>query len=272
MTCMYDQSLTEASKSALIEVCCALTLYKKDFVLAGGWAPYFLTKNFFDHCGSKDIDIVLKPTIMVKYESIRKTMGKLGYRQTPNPFRFDKDVISPLDKKKYRIDVDFLTEPKAAKRALPLIRVQEDLTACLIEGSSIVFKFQYECQVEGMLPSGGKMTTTINTADIVGSLAMKGLALPRLVDKDSYDIYSISGFCGGDPVKASENYINRVKRVKLRRKEEGIIKIGLNRINQAFGSTESYGVLAVSRFVGSDISTDVFMRVSTFLKNVSSIA
>ncbi|MDH5635996.1 MAG: hypothetical protein OEY47_04955, partial [Candidatus Bathyarchaeota archaeon] len=80
---MYDQSLTEASKSALIEVCCALTLYKKDFVLAGGWAPYFLTKNFFDHCGSKDIDIVLKPAIMVKYESIRKTMGNLGYRQTP---------------------------------------------------------------------------------------------------------------------------------------------------------------------------------------------
>ena len=65
----------------------------EDFVLAGGWTPHFLTKNYFDHCGSKDIDIVLKPTIMVKYKSIRKIMEKMGYRQTPNPFRFYKNLL-----------------------------------------------------------------------------------------------------------------------------------------------------------------------------------
>jgi hypothetical protein len=55
-------------------------------VLAGGWAPYFLAKDHFDHCGSKDVDLVLKPSIMVKYESIRKMVERLGYQGTPNRF------------------------------------------------------------------------------------------------------------------------------------------------------------------------------------------
>jgi len=56
---------------------------------------------------------------MLKYESIRKTVERRGYRETRNPFRFEKKVVSPLDKKEYWIGVDFLTEPKAAKKAFP---------------------------------------------------------------------------------------------------------------------------------------------------------
>jgi len=74
---LYDRNLTEASKSALAELCSALSIYRNDFVLAGGWAPYFLTRNYFDHCGSKDIDIVLKPTIMTKYESIKQIIKEI---------------------------------------------------------------------------------------------------------------------------------------------------------------------------------------------------
>jgi hypothetical protein len=268
---MYDRNQTEASKSALIELCSALNTYKNDFVLAGGWAPYFLTKDHFDHCGSKDVDLVLKPSIMVKYESIRKIVERLGYQGTPNPFRFNKNVISPLDKKEYRTSIDFLTEPKAAKKALPLIKVQEDLAACLIEGSSIVFKFNYENEIDGALPKGGKITVTINTANIVGALTMKGLALPRLVDKDSYDIYAISGFYGDNPTNASKIYLNQVKKTKLSTKEKSTIQLSLNRINQAFKTIDSYGVLAVSRFVETDISSDVHMRTNTFLKSICQV-
>jgi len=267
---MYDRNLTEASRSALVELSSALNIYRNDFVLAGGWAPYFLTEGHFDHCGSKDIDLVLRPSIMVKYESIRKTVERLGYQATHNPFRFEKKVLSPLDKKEYWIGVDFLTEPKAAKKAFPLIKVQEDLTACLIEGSSIVFKFYYEAEIEGTLPNNGKIVTPTSIADIVGALTMKGLALPRLVDKDSYDIYAISGFYGGNPNEASGSYANRVKEAKPTAKERGIIKLSMRRINQAFRSGDSYGIFAVSRFVGADINTDVYLRVSTFLRNVSS--
>jgi len=268
---MYDRNLTEASKSALVEVCSTLSTYRDDFVLAGGWAPYFLTKEHFDHCGSKDIDLVLKPSVMVKYESIRKTVERLGYQKTPNPFRFEKNVVSPLDKKKYRIGIDFLTEPRAAKKALPLVKVQENLTACLIEGSSIVFKFKWKTQIEATLPKGGKIGITTNIADIVGALTMKGLALPRLIDKDSYDIYAISGFYGGNPEKASETYMNRLKEAKLTTRERNVIQPSISRINQAFRTIDSYGVFAVSRFYGADISSDVYLRTSTFLKNISSL-
>jgi len=266
---MYDRNQTEASKSALIELCSTLLTYTNDFVLAGGWAPYFLTKGHFDHCGSKDIDLVLKPSVMVRYESIRKAVERLGYRQTSNSFRFEKDVVSPLDNKEYRTGVDFLTEPTAAMKAMPFIKVQEDLTACLVEGSSIVFKFQYENVIEGTLPRGGKAIVTTNVSDIVGALTMKGLALPRLVDKDSYDIYAISGFYGGDPAKASEAYLDRVKKASLSTEEMGVIQLSVSRMNRAFGTIGAYGVFAVSRFVGTDMSADAYMRTNTFLRNVS---
>jgi len=268
---MYDRNQTEASKSALAELSSALHTYRNDFVLAGGWAPYFLTKDYFDHCGSKDIDLVLKPSVMVKYESIRKTVERLGYEETSNPFRFEKNVVSPLDKKEYSIGVDFLTEPQAAKKAFPLIRVQEDLTACLIPGSSIVFKFQYENEIDGTLPKGGKATVDINMADIVGALTMKGLALPRLIDKDSYDIYAISGFYDGNPANASEGFLSHVKKARLSTKEKSIMQLSLRRINHAFKTIDSYGVFAVARFVEADISSDVYVRINTFLKQVNRI-
>jgi len=268
---MYDRNQTEASKSALVELCSALNTYRNDFVLAGGWAPYFLTKEYFDHCGSKDMDLVLKPSVMVKYESIRKIVERLGYQETSNPFRFEKNVVSPLDKKEYRIGIDFLTEPEAMKKVLPLIKVQEDLAACLIDGSSIVFKFRYQNEIDGTLPNGGKAKVTINVANIVGALTMKALALPRLVDKDSYDVYAISGFCGGNPANASEIYLNQMKKTRLPSKEKQIIQSSLSRIGQAFRTIDSYGVFAVSRFIGTDIGSDVHMRINTFLRNVSEV-
>jgi len=129
---------------------------------------------------------------MTKYESIKQIIKEIGYKETINPFRYEKKVISTLDKKEYTINLDFLTEPKAAKQIIPFIKVQEDLTARLIEGSSIVFKFKCGNEIEAVLPSNGKIAVMVNTANIVGALTMKGLALPRMNDKDSYDIYALT--------------------------------------------------------------------------------
>lgn len=49
---MYAKEVTGASKSALLELGLALKRYHDNIVLAGGWAPYFITKGFFQHCGS----------------------------------------------------------------------------------------------------------------------------------------------------------------------------------------------------------------------------
>jgi len=51
-------------------------------VLAGGWASYFLLKDYFDHCGSVDVDFVLRPTVIERYENIKQILERLGYRQT----------------------------------------------------------------------------------------------------------------------------------------------------------------------------------------------
>ena len=49
---MYATEITEASRSALLELGVALKRYHEDMVLSGGWAPYFITRGYFEHCGS----------------------------------------------------------------------------------------------------------------------------------------------------------------------------------------------------------------------------
>ena len=72
---MYSKSMTESSKSVLIEVLRILGSYKDYLVLTGGWAPYFILEKFGErgqHCGSVDIDFVLNPRLidLKVYETI----------------------------------------------------------------------------------------------------------------------------------------------------------------------------------------------------------
>ena len=83
---MYERALTEASRSVLLEVAYSLSSYREGFTLVGGWAPYFLVKGHFEHCGSVDIDLVLNPKIMPKYESIRRIVERLGFKQVEEKF------------------------------------------------------------------------------------------------------------------------------------------------------------------------------------------
>jgi hypothetical protein len=86
---MYNREITEASKSALLELCLALRSYKSDIILAGGWAPYFISSDNFSHCGSVDIDFILKREILPKYQTIRETLISLSYKES-SPFQFTK--------------------------------------------------------------------------------------------------------------------------------------------------------------------------------------
>jgi hypothetical protein len=267
---MYDRNLTEASKGALLELCMALNEYKQDYVLIGGWAPYFLSVGDFDHCGSIDIDLVLRPKIMRRYESIKEIIQSLGYVETNNPFRFNR-TLQTLDKiNTFETHLDFLTEPEPVSEDI-LIKIQEDLRACLINGISVVFDFYYEQELNATLPNGGDATHKINVADIVGILTTKGNALLRLKDKDSYDIYSVAGFTGGSPEKAAETYSKLLNSKKPLNRE--FINSSMNNIEQAFSSPSRYGSFAVSRFIGTNgsIRTDAYQRVTTFLENISTI-
>lgn len=269
---MYDRDLTETSKGALVELLLSLSGYRQDIVLAGGWAPYFLTRNHFNHCGSVDIDLVLRPSIIVKYQSIQNIIKNLGYQQTPNIFRFKRKLTSPKTNREYTIHLDFLTEPHAVTETIEkerLIEVQTDLKACLIEGSSIVFDFNYKENIKALIPNNGEASAPANVADIVGSLTMKGQALlGRLKDKDYYDIYALTGFHQGNPKTAGKAFTQSIKEKGFNIKHP-IIWSSLATIRNSFSSLSRIGPSMVSRFVGANTRTDAYERVNEFLRVVA---
>lgn len=266
---MYDRDTTGTSMGALVELSRALRQYRRDIVIAGGWAPYFLTRRHFDHCGSVDIDFVLRPRIIERYERIKQIMERLGYQSTENVFRFKRSVTSLLTGKMYRVEVDFLTEPEGAEKLSEgwLTSVQSDLKACIIEGSGIVFKYNLEVKFKAVLPSGGEASATAYSADIVGSLTMKGLALHRMKDKDSYDIYAVAGFHNGGPKQASKTFTDAIK---AKKRPEKVILDSLGEIRDSFASTTAQGPTAVARFIGTeDARMDSYQRIKAFLEGLN---
>jgi hypothetical protein len=203
-----------------------------------------------------------------RYENIKQILERLGYPATGSVFRFERKVASPRSGREYTIDVDFLTEPEGAE-ALPtewFASVQADLKACVIEGCSIVFKHNFEVDLRAVMPGDGEASARLSCANIVASLTMKGLALYRMKDKDSYDIYSVAGFYGKGPKQASEAF-------KAALKERGLEKTtgeAIIELKDAFASPISQGPSAVMRFIGTeDARNDSYQRVNAFLKGFS---
>lgn len=215
---IYSKSITETSKSVLLEVLRILSGYKDYLVLSGGWAPYFIIERFGErdaHCGSIDIDFVLNPQLidLRVYETIVSLIEKRGYQPYVTesgevlPFRFYRTVKSPLDGVEYKIEVDFITEPDKMEELSRnmFLAVQRDLQAVIIRGSSVVFSHNFEHIIEGVLPNGAETSVMAKTSDVVGCIATKGLALKgRYKEKDAYDIYFVLKYFRGGPKRAAE--------------------------------------------------------------------
>lgn len=251
-----------------MELALALELYKNDYVLVGGWVPYFLGRGHIEHCGSIDIDLVLRPSILVRYESIRSLILSLGYYPTESPFRFERELRA-LDGTPFPMHLDLLTEPGAKEHVEALLDVQSDLQAVFIPGCSVVFTFNSAETVEGVLPSGGEGAAEIRISDVVGALTMKGLALgrPGKLEKDAYDIYVLAGFHGGGPENAASLFNRQVVTLSSGRLPEPTVD-ALRRIRDGFGSPMGFASLAVSRFMEQDLSVDASERVNVFLSRV----
>ena len=74
---VYAKEQVEVSHKALNEISETFNRSKnlqKKFVLAGGWAPYFITFGKFEHTGSRDIDLVLSLQLMKTYSSIERLL------------------------------------------------------------------------------------------------------------------------------------------------------------------------------------------------------
>jgi len=161
----------------------ALSDYRNDFVLAGGWASYFLSRNYFDHCGSIDIDFVLKPKVMCRYESIKEIVLRLGYKETSNPFRFNRKIKSSDRAQDFDMGLDFLTEPEMEVLER-VVDVQEDLRAFLIRGSSIVFDFNYPENLNAKLPAGGSASRCYVSKTKIATTFMRLLAFTLVRQKE----------------------------------------------------------------------------------------
>jgi len=278
---MYSKSVTESSKSVLVEVLRILGSYKDYLVLTGGWAPYFILEKFGEgglHCGSVDIDFVLNPRLikLKVYETIVSSIEKRGYRPyvADNgevlPFRFYRSVKSPLDGAEYKIEVDFISEPEVVEELLPdkFLAVQRDLQAVVIRGSSVVFSHSFEHNIRGILPSGAKTKAVAKVSDVVGSLATKGLALKgRYKEKDAYDIYFVLRHYQGGPKRVAKQVRSFLG--------ESIVSEALDEIREKFKTARSEGPFQVAYFLAPEderlrerIQGEAYTLLSTFFESL----
>jgi len=265
---MYSREITETSKSALLELGLSLQQYRNDMVLSGGWAPYFITENYFEHCGSVDIDLILRTTIMPKYESIRKIVTDLGYVEE-NHFRFIRKVKSPVDGKYYPIHIDFLCDKCELGY---LVRVQPDLEAFMFEGADIAFDFNFEKEIETTLPENGVDTMVFLVLDFTGSIILKGQALQgRKNIKDAYDIFALTHYLGG-PEQAAQHFNRNFAGKGVSGEKRDLARSSLAVIRRKFRDGTCAGPFGVETFSETKYRrTIVAAQVNKFLENVEAV-
>jgi hypothetical protein len=271
---VYAHAITETSRSALLELGIALGKYHDDIILSGGWAPYFITKGHFNHCGSQDIDLVLKTEIMLKYETIRDILERLGYIPIAyRPFQFTRKIKSHVDGSVCDIRLDLLCEKEGTEN-IDIISgchdVQQDLTACVFDGLGLAFDFNFEQEIETVLPGNrGVAKTTIKVVDLVGSLALKGKAfVERYNMKDAYDIFALTHYRGG-PGPASEYFRRTVSAKTLSGIKQRLLEQSILNIEAGFKDKNQRGPFEVESFSEQKYSRDIVAaQVNQFLTKI----
>jgi len=242
----YDESLTGASFSALLELAITLKSYNDSIVLVGGWAPYLLIDEFgrddFKHVGSIDIDLAVDPTEIEPeaYATIVELIEGRGYENrldrdgNPIIFSFIKSVPSPLDGKEHAISVDFLAPSAPESGRHRHRKVQPGLPARIAGGCELAFTHNFDRKISGTLPGDGEAMGNIKMLDIAGCIGMKGIVLgERYKEKDAYDIYSVIGHCLDSPTAVAENVRPHLG--------DNIMNDGIESIKQKFENIRAAG-------------------------------
>jgi hypothetical protein len=220
----YQDTVTAASRTGLAEIMTALGAYRDALVLIGGWAPALILERFgepgfvlgsgildinrlgsFVHVGSIDIDLVVDPEIVdaERYQTIVQLLLDRGYQVTlQSLFQLEKLVRSPRDDQDHLVRVDFLApQPLPGEgRARRHRAVQGDLRARTVPGAEVALTHWFWYELEAALPDGTQARVHLKVADVVASLALKGIAIgERYAEKDAYDIYALCAHYRGGP-------------------------------------------------------------------------
>ena len=274
----YQDGITAASRSGLAEAMTALGAHRDALVLIGGWAPYLILEQSgeqgafqadavqgdafqvrFVHVGSIDIDFVVDPGLVnaEAYATIVELLLDRGYKASGDSlFQFEKTIRSARDGQDYLIRVDFLTpRPLVGQGKSHRHRpVQRDLKARTLEGVEVALTHWFWYDLEAQLPDGAQARVRLKVADLVASLALKGIAIgERYAEKDAYDIYALCAHYLGGPqavAAALKPYLS-----------EKPVYRGLSAIAQKFRALEAEGPTWVARFMGGgDVQTKARIR------------
>lgn len=199
----YDNRLTEAVKSVLIEIGQILGSFRGKFAVVGGAVPWLLLNNDdMHHVGTVDIDLGLDPEALAdgEYAKLVTALMQHGYLQddTRQIFQLVRSVPATDDGPPIDVVVDFLMprQAKIAKNRPPMI---EKFAVIRADGAELALRFYEIVPIDGPMPEGGTNKVKLAVASIPALLAMKGFAIDgRLKQKDAYDIYyCVRNFPGG---------------------------------------------------------------------------
>jgi len=272
-TATYEPANVRMAYSALLEVAASLQAYRESMVLIGGWVPYLLLErhqgkdNPFRHVGSLDSDWVVNPDKVGsrEYETIVRTLKRRGFHETPDiKYRLVKGVRVPNAAEPLEIAVDLLTAvpPSGKGSGRRHRKIQPDLPARVTPGAEVALAHFAILELEGELPTGGRVRLPVQVADVVGSIGTKGLALGRrFEEKDNYDVYALVANYGHGPVEVA----SAVKPFL----GEPTLRSSLAKIREWFREVDDAGPVAVANFFQDEAGEARDRRIRSAFENVN---
>lgn len=243
----YDDRVTAAVRSVLVEIGQILGSFRGKFAVVGGAVPWLLLDNpEMPHVGTIDVDLGLHAEALGdgEYANLVEALLGAGYEQQAKLKRFQlvrhlparEDGTPPID-----VLVDFLMprDAEIVKNVPPLVA---DFAVQRADHAALALRFYQMVAIEGPMPDGGRNRVEVAVASIPALLAMKGAAIHnRQKQKDAYDIYySIRNYPGGAKALAEACR-------PLLEHEEAVT--GYKWIAEKFESFDSFGPTCVRHFV-----------------------
>jgi len=242
----YDDRITAAVKSVLVEMGEILGSFRGKFAVIGGAVPWLLLNNDdMPHVGTLDLDIGLDAEALGdgEYATLIDALLGHGYTQRGDLRRFQlvRKVPTRDGLEMIEVVVDFLMprHAKVIKNDPPII---SNFAVQRADGADLATRFFQLVAVDGPMPNGGTNRVEIAVCSIPALLAMKGHALNgRLKQKDAYDIYyCVRNYPEGIEVLAAQCRA-------LLQHQSGVL--GFKYIAHKFETFASYGPTSVRGFV-----------------------
>lgn len=269
----YDDRVTTAVKSALVEIGQILGSFRGKFVVIGGAVPWLLLQpEDMQHVGTIDIDLALDAEALGdgEYVNLVDALRDRGYHKRTKLRRFQlvRDVPASDGGEAIEVIIDFLMPRDAVieKNDPPLI---ENFAVQRADGADLALEFQKNVAVEANMPTGGRNRVEIAVCSIPALLAMKGHAINnRFKQKDAYDIY----YCVRNYPDGPEALADQCRPLL----EEPTAARGYGYIAEKFETIEHFGPISVREFVkdtrvlagrtADQWQQDAFGQVDTWLR------